>query len=200
MSKKLTFQQQLAALAVIVVAALGLYFYFVWQPQADQLASLSQQSQEEEVKITSAKATLARLENLKRSASKIEAKIIKVDRKIPKAPELPSFLVQLQNMANDASVSITQLKPGEPKDEAGFSRMEADLQISGSYLATENFLFRLENAARAIRVDKLSMRIGDVKNYPKLESELTVSSFVMGGSGSAAAVPPVAQQGTAPKI
>lgn len=195
MTKKLTFKQQLAVLAVIVVAALGLYFYFVWQPQATRLASVDQQTEEEEVKMASAKATLTGLENLKRSAPKIEAKITKINKKIPKTPELPPFLVQLQNMANDASVSITQIKPGEPKDEAGFSRMEVDLQVSGSYMAIENFLFRLENAPRAMRVDQYSVRISDVKNYPKLESELTVSAFVMGGSGGTAKVPPVTQQG-----
>lgn len=187
MRVKLTFQQQLIAFILLFISVLVLFYFFAWSPQSEELASIAKQRSSEEQKIKMARATLARLEGLKESAPKIEAKIIKIGRKMPKDPDLPGLIVQIQNMANDSSVSVDALKPNEPQPASGYSKMDVSLSIKGTYAEISEFLFRIENSHRAMRVDNLSISPAD---NPTLQASLTISTFVLGGGSSTRSIPP----------
>ncbi|MCL4499100.1 MAG: type 4a pilus biogenesis protein PilO [Actinobacteria bacterium] len=190
---KLNFQQQLIAFAVLLVSALALFYYFAWKPQSTELETINNQRQQEEQKIQSARATLARLEAVKNEAPRIEAKIIKIGRKMPKEPQLPELIVHIQNMANDAGVDVATLQPREPTSLSGYSQMDITLSIEGTYMQIDDFLYRIENSPRAMRVNDFSI---SGSAHPKLKSGLTISTFILNEGAPAPAVPPVAPQGS----
>ncbi len=192
MKVRLGFQQQLIAFVLLFIGIVVLFYFFAWSPQTEELASIAKQRASEEQKIQTARATLARLEGLKESAPKIEAKIIKIGRKMPKDADLPGLIIQIQNMANDSSVSVDALRPAEPQQASGYSKLDVAVNVKGTYGGISDFLFRIENSPRAMRVDNLSISPAE---YPTLQASLTISTFVLGDGSTAQSVPPAISGG-----
>ncbi|MHB0975687.1 MAG: type IV pilus inner membrane component PilO [Candidatus Aquicultorales bacterium] len=192
---KLNFVQQILIFAFLLVGAIALFYYFVWSPQAEQLNTLNGQRQQEEQKVATARAMLVRLEAVKKAAPRIEARIHKINGKLPKQPELPNFMILLQNVANDSGIAIASLKPSEPKDSQGFSSMDVSLQITGSYGEINDFLYRLENASRAVKVKDVMINLPAVEEYPDLAATVNLSTFILNDAPATQQVPNVQKPG-----
>lgn len=193
MKNSLKLWQQLLIFAGLTIATLVLFVYFAWTPQSNQLARIGKERVAEEQKIEAARATLAKLERTKRNAPKTEAKIVKIGRKMPSEPELPSLIVQLQNIANDAGISIIRFSPSEPKALSGYGQLDVSIEYQGTYQSIDDFLYRLENSPRAMRVDNFNIgRSSGQPGYPLLRGSMTISTFVLNEvTKQAPLVPPV---------
>lgn len=165
---------------------LVMFFVLGWKPQMAKLDELNKQKVEEEAKIQAAKNMLIMLEGAKKSTATAEIDLIKMANRVPADPELPSLIVEVQNMANDAGVELVSLRPGELVPAGELSELKVSTVTRGSYVALVDFLRRIEKAPRALKVSSIDIR---VREYPDLELNLTISAFTMGGDGQIAPPP-----------
>jgi hypothetical protein len=105
---------------------------------------------------------------------------------MPADAQLPSLIVELQNIADDAGVELASIKPSEPKPLGDYSTIDFSMSITGSYVTIIDFLRRIEKAPRAMTVNSIDI---SVASYPDLVLNFTVSAFTMGTPGTSAAVP-----------
>ncbi|RJQ54412.1 MAG: hypothetical protein C4521_06150 [Actinobacteria bacterium] len=146
-------------IVAIVLIAVALSMLLV-RPQLSKLGELEAQRREEEQSIRNAQAELALLEAAKGEALQIQADLIKVGNRVPDSPQLPSLVVQIQDLANEAGISFVEIKPGELEPAGQYTIMPLDLSLSGQFFDVVDFLYRLEHLSREVRVKSIDLSRG----------------------------------------
>src|SRR5665647_590045 len=97
---KLTSLQKMIIVAVLVVVVAVLVIAFVIMPQFTQLADLQAQKSAAEARTSAATAVLNNLRAAKGRAAVTEAELLQVGTQMPDSPQLPSLIIELQDIAN----------------------------------------------------------------------------------------------------
>ena len=181
MLDKLALKKQIIILVAIAALMFVLFYMFGWSPQVSKLDELSKKKTEQEQRLQAAKNTLLMLEEVKRNAADAEIEYIKLSNRMPSSPELPSLIVEIQNISNDAG--------GE------YNEMKISAVMNGSYVALIDFLRRVEKAPRAFKVDNINIK---VTQYPDLNMNASISAFTMGEGTSTPPPPPPMKSVSAP--
>lgn len=182
--KRLSSQVQILIGAGVIVLILLVFFFIAWRPQASRLSQLAQEKQQEEKKYKEAETTLARLKAAKKEAPEIEAKLVVLSKRMPEEPELPSLLVELQDVANKAGIDFVSIKPSAPvtketKDKKKYSEIPLSISLTGSFFDVVDYLYRLEKMPREIKIQTTGVAT-TLDAYPELAVELSGFTFVLG--------------------
>lgn len=171
------------------------FFMLVWRPQSNRITGLENQRSAEEIKLQTAKTTLAMLEEDKQNTAEAEAELVKLKKQIPMKPKLPEIVDQLQGMANDAGVNLVSIKPSNVAVKGQFGELQVNITIEGSYTALVDFLSRIEGSQRTFKTSSINIK---VKSYPDLTMNASLSAFVMESNESSTTAPvKVSAMGTA---
>ncbi|MEW5707110.1 MAG: type 4a pilus biogenesis protein PilO [Actinomycetota bacterium] len=152
------------------------------------LAGLESQWMAEEARFQQAKDSLVMLEEVRNNAAKTEAELASITSKMPSELELASLITELQNIANDAGVNLISIKPSATTPKDGFTELNVNISAVGSYVSLIDFIKRIENAQRQLKVDTIDIR---VSQYPDLSLNLMLSAFTIDETGKAAPPLPV---------
>lgn len=119
MPLKLSPRDSMIAIGVGAVVVLVLFLVFAFRPKLTELAQVKAEQIVEADKLEKNKMKLRRLDAIRREAADIEAQRIALARRIPKDAELPSFIIDLQRLANDSDMDLASLKLSEPAGGGG---------------------------------------------------------------------------------
>jgi Tfp pilus assembly protein PilO len=192
-----------ARLILAIVAALlvsvAFYFLFVRSRQG-QLSEVQGEIEAEEAKTVELEATLSRLQGLQANAAKFEARLAEIRQLIPPDDEVANFMFQVQDEANRAGVTFVQITPEVPKpppEGAQVAEIRAVIGAEGDYFALQDFLRRLYDLDRALRIDNLVITSEEDQETQQLNVTLTATAriFFELPAGKAATAPPA---GTTP--
>ena len=156
----------LAAVGVVVVSLL-LYFLFV-SPQRKELASVRLEIDNARILTTQLQVELQRLQELQANAPELEAELAKFRQFVPLRPELANFIFQVQEAANAAGldfVNITPELPKPPPEGAALAQVRSQIGATGGYFAIQDFLRRLYNLDRALRVDNFAITVQSTEPF-----------------------------------
>ncbi|MEW6188682.1 MAG: type 4a pilus biogenesis protein PilO [Actinomycetota bacterium] len=159
--------------AILLVVA---FFLLAWLPQQNRKAQIRKQMEEERKKQETAKATLSRLKAAKEESAQIEAKLLSLSKRIPKEPELPSLIIELQDIATQAGIDFISIKPSVLSPKESFSEIPLSINITGGFFDVVDFLYRLEGLSREIKVNAVNI---SVKEYPELSVDISASAFTL---------------------
>jgi type IV pilus assembly protein PilO len=174
--KKFTFKQQLVILIFFLVLTLVLFFVFGWRPQVKRLAEINKEKIEQEKKLKEARLTVARLKQAEKEASQMQVELIKLSNKMPPEPDIPTLIVELQDIANDSGVDIKSFNPTEPKMNGDYGELNLNLSAQGTFMEITNFIYHLESAIRAYKINSLSIAPAD---YPELRFDLQATTYIL---------------------
>ncbi len=164
-------------LAVIVAVLLVLGFGILGlRPQLSRVADLRAQQREEQKKRQNSKATLERLREAKKEAAETESRLIESRKSLPEDPQLASLIVEIQDTANQAGVDLVSIKPGEMTRQTNLTNIPIQMHIAGSFFDLVDFLYRLKDLKREIRIDAMTI-IGST--WPELSVDLEGSTFTL---------------------
>ncbi len=142
---------------LIVILA---WYFIIYSPIGDDLTSTQASVATEQSKEQSLQADLARLNSQQKSAPEQEALLRKFDQAIPKLPDLGEFIIQANNIADDAGIEFLSIAPSPPAAGATSSTIALNISVSGSFFQIENYLTRLEKLDRLVIIDGLNMTTG----------------------------------------
>lgn len=145
---------------VAVVVVLLLLFFFLIRPRKSELGELRTQVQSEEDRTQSLTAELARLEALQDKAPQLQAALDQIRDLVPQNNQVPNFLFQVQEAANQSGVTFLNIVPELPKpppEGASVAEVRAQVTVRGGYFAVQDFIRRLTDLDRAVRIDTLTM-------------------------------------------
>lgn len=188
---KLTSIQKLVLtlLAFVVVIALAVVFAIL--PQFSELESLSQEKAAAQAQVDQAKAILAQLEDAKTRSAATEAEMLKIGTEMPDSPQLPSLIIEMQDLANDAGVKMTSFAPAQPTPTPGgqYTEIAMTTQLTSTWDDLLDYMRRLNRATRVLRTTNVTVNPQSTESTTSagedipLNVSLTIKAYVMGTNG-----------------
>jgi len=167
--------------SVGVVLVMALMFFFLISPRQGQLAEAREQVDAAQAETVVLETELARLEDLESKAPQLQAALDEMRDMVPDENRVSSFVFQLQQEANKAGlefVSITPQLPKSPPEGAPLAEVKIDIGARGTYFTIQDFIRRVTELDRAVRVDGFSMAAVEEEGSDESLIELTASARV----------------------
>ncbi len=147
-------------LGVLILIVLGVAYYFLlFSPlRQDYLARFNERTQKEAQK-AQLEQSVAQLEQIRRDAPNVERQILELSKRIPEQAEIPTLVVQIEQVAREAQVTQLRIEPGQPEAPPGggdFSRIPITMSFEGTYEEMQDFLLFVRNLARLVTVNEVS--------------------------------------------
>ena len=149
----------IATVAIAVVVCLLFYVLFVRGKQSD-LSKVQAETQNEKARTVSLQAQLQQLKQLQAHAPQLQAELSDIRKLVPKDNEVPNFIFQTQEAANQAGVSFLEITPELPKqppEGATLAEVRITIGAQGGYFAVQDFIRRLYGLPRALRIDNITL-------------------------------------------
>lgn len=183
----------LAILAAVVVSV-AFYFLFIRARQGE-LSDVRAQVETEEARTVELQATLQRLQGLQENAAQFEARLAEIRELIPADDQVANFIFQVQDEASRSGVGFVEITPDLPKpppEGAPVAEVRVVIGAEGGYFALQDFLRRLYDLDRALRIDNLAIVAGSEGNagtQQPLTLQATARIFFELPTGGAVAAP-----------
>jgi len=186
--------------SVAIVLVMAMMFFFLVGPRRGKLAEAKEQVTAAESQTVVLKTELARLESLEKRAPQLQAALDEISDLVPEDNRLSSFVFQVQQEANRSGldfISITPTLPKSPPEGAPLAEIKIDIGAKGSFFTIQDFIRRLTELDRAVRVDGFSMDTVDEEGSSDVV-ELTASARIFFEQPAGSAVPAVPGETPAP--
>ena len=150
---------------MLIIGALSMvlliigYYFLLLSPLLGRLDEQAQARADKQAQLSQVQQDVNELEEVRRNSPEIERQLLELSKRIPEQPQIPTFIVQVQEIA-DAS-GATQLsvdpEPSTPPEGGGDYRvLPVTMQFQGTYDEMQDFLLRTRNLARLVTVTDVS--------------------------------------------
>jgi Tfp pilus assembly protein PilO len=168
----------LAIVAAVVVIAL-FYFLLIRSRQAE-LAQIRLDIETEENTSIQLTTELNRLKDLQDRAPELQAELAEMKQLVPENHEVPNFIFLVQDAATSAGVEFLRITPELPKvplEQAPLAEVRMQIEALGGYFSIQDFIRRLHNLDRAVRLDSVTMTGEDEVPPVAITLEITARVF-----------------------
>lgn len=205
---KLTSMQKMILAIVAIVAVALLVVVLVILPLFTQMGTLDAEMTAALQQKQQAQALLAQLEQAKLRASQTQAELLRVGTQMPDSPQLPTLIIELQDMANQSGVYYTTFAPGQPTPVPAKNLTEIPLNVvtQTTWADLLDYTRRLNKSTRLIRVTNITITpiastatTETADQAQQLTVTLSMRAYVIGLNGQVApssgatATPPAGQ-------
>ncbi len=142
-------------LLIIVLLVAG-YYFLLLSPLLNRLDERVQERSDKEAQLANLQQEVAQLEAVRRNAPETERQLLELSKRIPAQPEIPTLVVQIEEIAGASGVTQLSLEPGTPGPPPGggdFSVVPITMSFEGTYEQLQDFLLRTRNLARLVTVN-----------------------------------------------
>jgi len=151
-------KQTIIIMVVLIVVVVVAIFAFLVFPQFAKLGELELEITAAEMDRASAQTLLARRQNAKANSAQTESKLMRLANELPEAPQLPSVIIELQDIMNSQGLEFSSLSPGRPTDtEEGYSAVPIQLRFDGRWSDMVALLQNFPRMNRQVRVVSFSV-------------------------------------------
>ena len=203
----------LVAVAIAVVAVIAGLLLIT--PQLKTIATINDQIKVAEHDVDEANALLMQRQDMKDRAAQTDAAYLRLANQVPETPELPSLIIELQDIALQSGVEFEGLKPEDPisstkADSASGGATAASngtaseyvvipmqVSVSGSWSDTIDFMNRLQHMTRAVRIVDYSSAVNNDQASGQDETASTATTEITNFKLEAYTVPVAATGNTA---
>jgi Tfp pilus assembly protein PilO len=194
MSRKM--RMALSGVALLVIVAMA--WFFLISPLRANIAATDSAIATESTRLAAAQAKLAQAEVTRAEGKKNQARLLELAKMVPINDQVPSLLVQIQDLADQSGIKFISVSPGSPTDSGLFQMIPLALQFSGSYFNLKDFAYRVEqlvaSPGRLLTVKSVQLQLGGqttagstapAKAGPDLTVSMTLYAFSMDQAGAA---------------
>ncbi len=171
-------RDQIIASVIGIAVFIFLLERFVFSTLRLKIKELSQQIKAEEADLKSG----IEIENDKdkiRSEYRSYQSYLKVAENASEQEVIAKFLKEIERMAQESGISIVNLSPqSQAESAAGYKKYNAELRAEGSPDKIYDFLYKIQNSALLIKLDKLNIAPKDPQ-AELLKLETTISLAVI---------------------
>lgn len=154
---------RIAVTAGISVLIFLLLYMFLIRPRQGELNDLKLQVQNENNITTTLQLELERLRSLQEDAPQLEAELARIRELVPRKDDVANFIFLVQDAADEAGVDFVTITPELPKpppEGAPLAEVRVAIGTGGGFFSVQDFLRRLYELDRALRIDLLSITRG----------------------------------------
>lgn len=142
-------------LLIIVLLVIGYYFLFLG-PLLGNLDARAQERSAKEAQLASLQQEVAELEAVRRNAPETERQLLELSKRVPTQPEIPTLVVQIEEVADASGVTQIAIQPGTPGPPPGggdYSVVPITMSFEGTYEQLTDFLRRTRELSRLVTVN-----------------------------------------------
>lgn len=148
---------RLLCAAGVLVAVVGLGYYFYW---SDQFAAQERGAQEEtklrdEYKIKMAQAI--NLEALKAQKAQVDLYVVRLEKQLPNKSEMYSLLSDINQSGVGRGLQFELFKPGQEVVRDYYAELPIDIKVNGRYHDMGAFAADMANLPRIVTLNNLSL-------------------------------------------
>lgn len=205
MSKKL--RMILAAVAVVIVAVL--VWFFLLGPIRGDIEATKNAIEDERARLSQAQIQLAQAQATREEGKANQARLLELAKMMPETEEIPSLLLQLQDLADQSGIKFIAISPGtvQVDQEADGRTLPLEVEFQGTFFNISDFVYRAEQMAagpgRLLAVKNLDLGVGGAAELqggvsPELGVSMSLYAFLAGTGENAAARSSSTAQSTTP--
>jgi Tfp pilus assembly protein PilO len=170
--------------AVVVVLLVIAYWFLLLSPLRSDIAEMDSQIADEQMKLEQNQARLAALERTRLDARWNEARLIELSKMMPPVTELPSLILQIQDLATESGINFMTITPGAPVDAGLYQTIPLSMEFSGTFFDLNDFIYRAEQMVagpgRILTVKVVNLQLDAdqaSKPSPRLKVSMTLYAF-----------------------
>ncbi|MEO5658024.1 MAG: type 4a pilus biogenesis protein PilO [Nitrospiria bacterium] len=153
-----TYQKALLA-AILLIAVVVAFVWFVYIPKHAEIVALDQQIAQinNEISINQAKAR--RLDDLKRENEALAAQLAILKEQLPPESEVASLLKQVSDLGIKTGLDFKLWRPTDRRPGASglYNEIPVEVEVAGGYHAIATFFDRIGKLPRIVNVSGLKM-------------------------------------------
>jgi type IV pilus assembly protein PilO len=160
---------------LLILGALGIvlliiiYYFLLLSPLLGRLDEQAQARESKQAQLEQVQQQVNELEEVRRDSPDIERQLLELSKRIPAQPQIPTFVVQVQEIADASGVTQLSVDPEPslaPEGGGDYRVVPVTMDFEGTYDEMQDFLLRTRNLARLVTVTNVSYC-----RVPQLDSE-----------------------------
>jgi type IV pilus assembly protein PilO len=170
--------------AVVLVVVVIAYWFLLLAPLRSDIADVDSQIADEQMRLEQNQAQLAALERTRLDARWNEARLIELSKMLPPATELPSLILQIQDLATESGINFMTISPGPLMDAGLYQTIPLNLEFAGTFFDLNDFIYRAEQMVAGpgrlltVKVANLTLDADEArKPSPRLKVTMTLYAF-----------------------
>jgi type IV pilus assembly protein PilO len=150
---------------LIILGALGIvlliiiYYFLLLNPLLQRLDEQAQARESKQAQLEQVQQQVNELEEVRRQSPDIERQLLELSKRIPAQPQIPTLVVQVQEIAGASGVTQLTVDPEpstSPEGGGDYRVVPVTMQFEATYDEMQDFLLRTRNLARLVTVTDVS--------------------------------------------
>lgn len=150
---------------ILILGALGivmliiLYYFLLLSPLLQNLDAQAQAKESKQAQLEQVQQQVNELEAVRRQSPDIERQLLELSKRIPAQPQVPTFVVQVQEIADASGATQLTVDPEpatSPEGGGDYRELPVTMQFTATYDEMQDFLLRTRNLARLVTVTNVT--------------------------------------------
>ena len=179
--------QKALMVAILVIAALFAFVWFVYIPKNAEIDALVQKVAEINNQINVNQAKARRFEELKRENIELERQLAVLKEQLPPESEVASLLKQVSDLGTKTGLDFKLWKPTDrrPASSGLYTEIPVEVEVAGGYHAVAAFFDRIGKLPRIVNVSGLKMTNTKIeKNRLMIQTTFRATAFATAEDGA----------------
>jgi type IV pilus assembly protein PilO len=142
-----------------IVLLIVIYYFLLLSPLLQRLNEQAQARQSKQAQLEQVQQQVNQLEEVRRQSPDIERQLLELSKRIPAQPQIPTFVVQVQEIADASGVTQLSVDPEPstaPEGGGDYRVVPVTMQFKATYDEMQDFLLRTRNLARLVTVTNVT--------------------------------------------
>jgi type IV pilus assembly protein PilO len=150
---------------LLILGALGIvlliiiYYFLLLSPLLGRLDEQAQARESKQAQLEQVQQQVNELEEIRQDSPDIERQLLELSKRIPAQPQIPTFVVQVQEIADASGVTQLTVDPEpstSPEGGGDYRAVPVTMQFKATYDEMQDFLLRTRNLARLVTVNTVT--------------------------------------------
>ena len=141
----------------IVIIVVG-YYFLLLSPLLQRLDEQAQARDDKQAQLEQVQLEVNELEAVRRNSPEIQSQLLELSKRVPTQPQIPTLVVQVEEIADASGVTQLSVDPEPPTAPAGggdYQAVPVTMTFDGTYDQMQDFLLRTRNLTRLVTVTEL---------------------------------------------
>ena len=141
----------------IVIIVVG-YYFLLLSPLLQRLDEQAQAREAKQAQLEQVQQEVNELEEVRRNSPEIQSQLLELSKRVPTQPQIPTLVVQVEEIADASGVTQLSVDPEPPTAPAGggdYQVVPVTMLFNGTYDQMQDFLLRTRNLTRLVTVTEL---------------------------------------------
>lgn len=171
---------KIAILVAIIAVISGIYWYFLWSPNAEELKTSRGKLQGLQTKLEEYELIAKELPKFELEFKRLNGEFEIASLKLPKEKEIPTLIDGVYSQVSASGLEPINFVPKKEVKKDIYSEIPIQMKVAGSYAQLANFFERVSNLPRIVNVRDLNLKRDDKtskENDIVLSADFTTVTF-----------------------